>query len=149
MKNNLIYSNYDNETGVSKVIIENKYGIFEDVALLHPDDKIYESNFFGCQIAEARCMIQTRKAQIEEINFKIKTLQTFENVLKNSKHYNPQSFECRKLRKQIYLLNKEKQDLLHTIQKIKENIINSETKRRTMLQKIHAVGLLNTEDEND
>ena len=136
MKNKLLYSNYDKTTGMSTVIVKNKYGVFKEEAFLHPEDKEYESSYFGCQIAEARCMIKTRKAQIENLNLQIKALKNFENVLKNSKHYTPDSFECRKLRKQIYALNKQKQHLIEANNQTNRNIVDSEKHRREVLDQI-------------
>ena len=146
MKNKLIHSDYNRTTGISTVIIENKYGVFRGEAFLHPEDKKYESNYFGCQIAEARCMIKTRKAQIEDLNFQIKTLKNFENVLKNSKYYNPDSFECRKLRKQIYALEKQKRHLIEANNQTNRNIVASEERRRDLLHQIHTKKLFDPQE---
>lgn len=133
MKITLLYTDYDKATGLSVVGMRNRYGCFEATARLHPEDKPYESSYFGCQVAEAKCMIQTHQARIRIINEKIKTLEDFEKVLKNLKDYNPDSIECRKLRKQIYLLKQEKGEILQLIQKIKANIRLSEEKRKKAL----------------
>ena len=39
MKNKIIYSDYNPETGKSVVTIRNKFGTFTGYAFLHPDEK--------------------------------------------------------------------------------------------------------------
>ena len=138
MKTQLLYSHYDAPSGMSIVGMKNKFGIFEASAQLHKEDKPYESSFFGCQVAEAKCMIKTHKERIHIINIKIKALEDFEKTLKNLKNYNPKSIECRKLRKQIYLLKQEKSEIHKLIQKIKQNIQTSETSRKKTLDTLQA-----------
>ena len=130
MKSKLIFSEYHKPSGVSTVVVRNKYGTFRSQASLHPDDSNYESSFFGCRIAEARCTIATLKEQRKIIKIKIKTLQDFEKTLKSQKSYNPYSFECCKLRKQIYILEKEKCKIEKCISEILENIKIAEVQRQ-------------------
>lgn len=147
MKTKLLFSHYEPDSGISIVGMRNKYGYFEASACLHPEDIPYASSFFGCQVAEAKCMIKTHEERIRLINIKIKTLENFEKSLKNLKDYNPYSIECRKLRKQIYILKKEKDEILHTIQKIKQNIQTSETSRKRTLDMIQAKKNLDKTDK--
>ena len=134
MKSILLDSAYNKETGVSFVKVRNKYGEFGATARLHPEDKDFESTFFGCQLAEAKCTIKTYQTRVNKINEHIKALENFEKTLKNLKDYNPHSIECCKLRKQIYLLKKEKCNLLQSIQNIKQNMVNSEQNRKATLE---------------
>lgn len=136
MKTKLLYSYYDKESGYSEAGIQNKFGRFMAHAQLHPEDKDYESSFFGCQVAEAKCMIKTHRERIRLINLQIKTLEDFEKVLKNLKDYNPKSIECRQLRKQIYLLKQEKGKIVQLIQEINKNIRISEENRKKTLNLI-------------
>lgn len=112
MKNKIIYSDFNLENGSSVVIIENKkFGCFEGRAQLHPEDRDHLSTFAGCRYAEARaniaCVQHQKKLKADEI----KTLTDFEKILKNKKDYNHHSMEARTLRKRIYALKEEKQQL--------------------------------------
>lgn len=139
MKSKLIYSNYDETSGLSTVVVSNKYGIFEGQSSLHPEDKKYESSFFGCRIAEARCTIAALKEQRNQLKLQIKTLSDFEKNLKGQKQYNPHSFECRKLRKQIYILVEEKKKIDNHIEEIVKNIkIADKNRQRSIDQLIKA-----------
>ena len=139
MKTVLVHSSYDKGTGLSYVKVRNKYGEFEATAQLHDEDKEYESTFFGCQVAETKCTIKTIKHKISTIDTHIKALENFEKTLKNLKEYNPKSIECCKLRKQIYLLKTEKQNLLHLIENIKAGIKRSEENRKATLAHLKEV----------
>lgn len=136
MKSKLLYSDYDKPSGISTVVVSNKYGIFEGRATLHPEDKKYESSFFGCRIAEARCTIAILKEQRQQLKAQIKTLTDFEKNLKGQKQYNPHSFECRKLRKQIYILVKEKEKIENRIEEITENIKIADKNRQRSIDQL-------------
>ena len=136
MKSKLIYSDYDKPSGISTVVVSNKYGVFEGRAVLHPEDKKYESSFFGCRIAEARCTIATLKEQRQQLKVQIKTLTDFEKNLKGQRQYNPHSFECRKLRKQIYILTLEKGNIEKRIEEIAENIKTVDKNRQKSINQL-------------
>ena len=76
MKTKILYSNYDNNTGVSTVTIQTKYGIFTGTAKIHPDDKNYSSSFFGCELAELRAGIKNLKAKLKKVNYQLETIET-------------------------------------------------------------------------
>ena len=100
------------EDGLSTVEITNRYGTFVGHAKLHPEDVAFESNFAGCRFAEMKAGIKIFQAKIKDVRVKIKTLEDFEKVLINCKDYDPNSFEGKRLRKQIYLLKRELNQLL-------------------------------------
>lgn len=55
-KYDLIYDNYDKETGISTVIINTSLGEFDGYAFLHELDRDYGSRFVGCEYAELRAV---------------------------------------------------------------------------------------------
>lgn len=125
------------EDGVSTVTISNKYGTFIGTAKLHPEDKPFESNLAGCRFAEMRAGIKIFQAQIKELRFKIKVLKDFEKSLLNCKNYNPNSFEGKRLRKQIYLYNKELNHLLEGKRSLAEKLKEQIDYRDNVVRKIN------------
>ena len=123
MKTKLIDSGYFPKTGVSSAVIKTKYGLFAGASSLREEDKEVESSFRGCQYAEMKAIRKAYKAEIKEIDLKIKTLKDFEKVLKNMKEYNENSFEAKRLRKEIYLYQKKKAKIKETIEAITRTML--------------------------
>lgn len=122
MKTKIIWSNYDENTGISNVHIATELGVFKGKAKLHDEDKKIASNFAGCNIAEARAVQKYLQAKIKNVKEQIKGLKHLENVLKNINSYNPNSIENRKLRHQIYIKQSEIQQYQNRINAISDNI---------------------------
>ena len=59
-----IASEYNKETGISKVIVATDLGDITAYASLHPDDKDIASSFAGCRYAEMRAGIKYMKEKI-------------------------------------------------------------------------------------
>ena len=57
----LIYSDFNDETGVSIVRIQTPYGTFKGKARACPKDQDYASSFMGCHLAEWRAYIRYLK----------------------------------------------------------------------------------------
>ena len=123
MKFNLIGSNYNSDSGFSIATIKTKYGRFTGTSQLYDEDKEIASSFRGCQYAEMKAVRKAYKAELKEINLKIKTLKDFEKVLKNMKEYNENSFEAKRLRKEIYLYQKKKTKIKETIEAITKTML--------------------------
>ena len=109
MKNKLIYADYDPATGVSAVLIRNRYGTFQGYAKCHPEEEA-PSTFAGCRYAEARAHIESVTYQIALLKAQIDELKTFENILKSMKGYDALSIENRRLRKRIHELTAERNE---------------------------------------
>ena len=71
----LIYSNFDEDTGISRVIIRTDLGDFEGSSKLHEEDRKISSHFAGCQYAEMRAIIKYMKTKIKIIKIQIKELE--------------------------------------------------------------------------
>lgn len=123
MRFNLVDSKYNKDFGYSIVTIKTKYGNFTGTSQLYDEDKEIASSFRGCQYAEMKAVRKAYKAEIKEIDFKIKTLKDFEKVLKNMKEYNENSFEAKRLRKEIYLYQKKKAKIKETIEAITKTML--------------------------
>ena len=81
-----------------------------------PEDEDFWSENVGCFIAETRAIIKQLKYAKKQLIPGLKALEDFEKTLKCCKNYDPDSFEAKRLRKEIYL------------QKRKINEINSAIK---------------------
>ena len=81
MKFNLVESHYNSDLGHSIVTIKTKHGNFTGTSQLYDEDKGIASSFRGCQYAEMKAVRKAYKAEIKEIDLKIKTLKDFEKVL--------------------------------------------------------------------
>lgn len=63
MKEQIIYAEYDKNTGVSRMKKSNKYGIFSAEAHVHPEDRGIENRWDGLRFCEYKIDIKTAKAK--------------------------------------------------------------------------------------
>ena len=115
MKIKLLNSNYDEETGISTASIQTDYGIFTSTSKLHEEDKDIVSTYAGCQYAETKAILKYMKYRTKLIKQQIKGLEDCQKALMNLKDYNHNSVENRTIRKQIYLLKRQKKDFENRI----------------------------------
>ena len=102
MKNNKPIFHYDKETGCSTCIIETKYGKFSGTACCHPDDMDMASEKVGCEIAYSRAAIDSLKYERDNIiKPSLKALKQLYYSMNRSKKFNPKSYECKMLKRQI------------------------------------------------
>ena len=99
------HSNFDEETGISIVTFNNKYGKFTGMAKLNPEDK--PSAFIGQYIAEKRAVISYYKTLSKILEAKLDTIRMIKiqgvtNRLMNSlqKEIERKLEETKKLRKE-------------------------------------------------
>lgn len=70
----LIEADYNEETGVSTVMIDTDLGAFYGKAKLHDEDKDYASRYTGCRYAETRATIKYLKMKQKYILGQLKVL---------------------------------------------------------------------------
>lgn len=70
----LIKADYNEETGVSTVMIDTDLGAFYGKAKLHDEDKDYASKYTGCRYAETRATIKYLKMKQKYILGQLKAL---------------------------------------------------------------------------
>ena len=70
----LIKADYNEETGVSTVMIDTDLGAFYGKAKLHDEDKDYASKYTGCRYAETRATIKYLKMKQKYILGQLKVL---------------------------------------------------------------------------
>lgn len=140
MRIKLINSNYDEETGISTAVINTDYGQFEGTSKLHEEDKHISSTFAGCQYAETRAIEKYMKYRIKLITEQITSLENCKKVLMNKKDYEHNSVENRTIRKQIYLLNKQKTDWKERLSSLHFKLLDSMEKREQLINKMQKKG---------
>lgn len=139
MKTKLVKADFNPDTGISQAIIRNKYGTFLGIAQCHPEeDRI--SSFTGCRYAEARAHINCVNTQIVNINSKLKALSDLEKVFSQKKYTNYDSPEWETLRKIIYQLKKEKNDLVERRNSMKAALKKSMDVRDEYFEKLAKKG---------
>lgn len=96
---------------------------------LHKEDKDYASSYAGCRFAEMKAIIKTYKRKVQNLKLRLKELIYFQSMLEQTKGYNSESIEARKLRKRIHLLKEEIKNEEHNIDVYEENF-QKEIKQR-------------------
>lgn len=129
----LIEAKYNQETGVSIVTINTDLGKFTGSAKLHEEDKDIESSFAGYHYAEMRAIIKYFKKHIEILKYQIKGIEKCEKAMMNKKDYNHNSSEARTLRKQKYILNKEKEAWKGRVESLHQKMYDMMQNRRKLL----------------
>ena len=91
------------ETGVAECILYNEDGhIFKGMAKCHPEDEDMMSEKVGCEIAQSRATIKALKYQKNcVIKPSIKALKQLYYSMRQSKKFNPKSYENIMLKRQI------------------------------------------------
>ena len=70
----LIKADYNENTGVSNIMIDTDLGAFTGQAKLHDEDKDYASKYTGCRYAETRATIKYLKMKQKYILGQLKVL---------------------------------------------------------------------------
>ena len=81
-----ISSDYNEETGLSKVTVATDLGLITGYASLHPDDAEIASHFAGCRYAEMRAGIKYMKEKIKISKCQLEPLKRVYNILINKKN---------------------------------------------------------------
>lgn len=101
MKYKIKYSEYNSNTGVSKVLISTDLGIFEGKTILHNEDKDIASAFQGCTYAEVRAIIEYLKAKLNKMNTEVNTLDNLLINLKQLRCYNDEAKEMNFIKNEL------------------------------------------------
>lgn len=124
----LIFSNYDEEDGISYVKIQTNIGHFEGYAYLNEEDKEYASKFFGCKIAEYRAIIEYLKERIFRTNLEL-------NELKKLDEYMPMNIKTYEyLKKRINQKENYKKQCKEDIRSLRKHINSSIEERFKFLE---------------
>ena len=135
MLKKLIFSKYEESTGVSISVIRCRYGEFTGIARLNPEDRANASSFVGCEIAERRAVIKALRTQLREVKAMQKAVEMIIEELEKSKTYQKHSVENRRLRKSYWLYQKQILDIKKNISDIEESINTKLSERATILKR--------------
>lgn len=132
-----ISSDYNEETGLSKVTVATDLGLITGYASLHPDDAEIASHFAGCRYAEMRAGIKYMKAKARETK---QVLDSLTKIYKNLKQMNSfdKNFKGVKLfEKEIYLLEDEVETFKNNAKTLKERLDKAINTRSDIIKEIH------------
>ena len=115
-------SNYDKASGISMVKIATECGFFQGYAFLGPDDKEYESEFLGCEIAEMRAISDYYKRKVHFLKTRLVTLQELARDIRNNPQFDSEHFEYQLIQKRIKQNEEQKKIYKEYITDIKEAI---------------------------
>lgn len=127
----LISSNYDEEDGISEVVIATEIGNFYGCAFLHPDDENVASSFLGCEIAEYRATIAYFKEVLKRINISLNTLYELQYALND---FTPLTINKKIIQKEQY-----KKELQNNIKSLQEVINNKVENRLLIIKKLEEI----------
>lgn len=101
MKNKIIHESAHPETGVSRCIIQNKYGKFSGYAWFNDEDDVSTfSQFAGIRYAEIRATEKFAKYRLKQERIKLNTIKS---LIKDIDHNCPEAKENNKLMRRINL----------------------------------------------
>lgn len=101
MKNKILHESAHVETGVSRCVIQNKYGKFSGYAYFNEnDDKDTFSQYAGIRYAEIRATIKFVKLRLKQEKIKLNTIK---NLIKDIEYNCPEAKENNKLMRRINL----------------------------------------------
>lgn len=91
---------YDQEAGVTICQYEDKYGrLFLGTAMCAPEDEDVKSEFTGYSIAEYRAKIDYARTRKIDALMRYEALRDLYYSMQHSSHYNPKSYEARRIKK--------------------------------------------------
>lgn len=135
MKTKMIFSDFDNKTGVSVVRIANQNGVFEGQAKCHPADT--QSTFLGCRIAEHRAAIKALKMERKIVKAQVKILKETYSTISHCAGFNEKGIEARKMRKAIGVASDKLKILTETIDNLIEQTSKLPAQQDAVVRKLH------------
>lgn len=115
-------SYYDKHCGMSCVKIETECGFFKGYAWLNPEDKEYESEILGGEIAEMRAISSYYKRKIHFLKTRLLTLYDIARDISNNPQFDSEHFEYQLIQKRIKQNEEQKAIYKEYIKDIKEAI---------------------------
>ena len=100
MGNKIIKAESNAKTGSSKVVIQNKYGIFRGFSQCHPNDMETFSAYAGERYAETRAVAEYAKFRWKQEKIKLKTIK---DLMKDIEYSCPEEKESSPLFRRVKL----------------------------------------------
>lgn len=124
MKVKIVDTDFNDETGISKVVIRTKKGDFVGTSKLQEADKERYSLWTGYCYAELKARIKALNVEIKELKIQLSAFEQFYNNIAQAKLFDSDSFEARKIRRKMYEL-RNKIETLQDLRAIYRDKINS------------------------
>lgn len=132
----LVYSNYDEDTGVSTVKINTDIGVFTGSAKCHPDEEI-KSKYYGCQLAEGRAILAYLKNLVKIGKAQRDALFNLNTTVCQLRDYQKDNIYTSKIRRAMY----EKQEWIdkreEEIYKLQLRIATLQHEREAAMRQIY------------
>ena len=124
MRQPIIQNKFENDCYYVTLYFPKLDKTFEGVCKLHEEDKENVSQLKGYFTAEDRAWIKYYKFIRKERKIVLKAFNNFLKTYENSKEYNSKDFLARKIRKEIYLVTRDINDLTEAIEHLQTLIKN-------------------------
>lgn len=116
---------YDETTGITTCEIRKKYGKrYVGTATCHEDDKSYQNEHTGRNIAEKRAFLVELTELIKTLDAEIKIITNLYKEISCGKAFNADSYEAKKMRTKIEEMMQDKNDAIMIREKCKEELKN-------------------------
>jgi hypothetical protein len=140
MKNiKLNYSEYDRDVGTSSIVLSYDGKLFSGHAYTHEEDRDKASELFGCKLAEMRATVKVYKHEREKMKQDADACMNLYKSLVCYKDFNKDSFEARKMRKQIALKVKAVNDITEKINALLWDIKMADSQRELFFRKLEKI----------
>lgn len=136
----MIYSNYNEITGISTVTLSTDLGEFTGTAKLHEEDREIASNYFGCQLAEVRALVEYSKRKKMIARQQYLMLKNLYSNIEQMTEFDENDVAARKMRRKIYELHREWKKWNNNVETLKMNIKHSCEERVAMINKFKNKG---------
>ena len=113
-----------------------KHYLFEGEAICHEDDKDFESELVGLELADNRAYLKYLKVRRDELAIRYETLTGFYKQLKSDKYFNEKSSYALKIEREIAYVYLELQDCRSAIRNIPRRMDEKIKAREDMYQKL-------------
>ena len=128
---------WNEETGTATCYLFYKDLTFEGVAKCHPQDQDFKSVMVGSDLAFMRAQVNYFNYVLKnEIKPELTGLVKLYNAISQSKKFNKDSYEARKMRRQIYELNTDYDNVKNFRDEIKLEIKKTIIEKEVFYQKL-------------
>ena len=113
-----------------------KHYLFEGEAICHEDDKDFESELVGLDLADSRAYLKYLRVRRDELSMRYDTLNGFYKQMEADKHFDENSSYAKKFRNEITYTYLELQGCRETIKFLPKKLDEKIKARESMYQKL-------------
>ena len=124
-----------------------KHYLFEGEAICHEDDKDFESELVGLDLADSRAYLKYLKVRRDELCMRYDTLNGFYKQMKADKYFDENSSYAKKFENEIAYTYLELQDCRETLRNLPKRLDEKIKAREDMYQKLRKMRKKSEEEE--